>query len=40
MKFVFDQKHDLKFSKPVERMIPAASMDVQKYLKIEETNKT
>lgn len=40
MKFEFDQKHDLKFSKPVERMIPAASMDVQKYLKIAETNKT
>ena len=40
MKFEFDSKHDLKFCKPTERMIPQVSEDIQKYLKITETNKT
>ena len=32
-KFVFDEKHDLKFTKPVEKMIKAPSEgDVQKLL--------
>ena len=39
MKFEFDSKHDLKFCKPTEKMIPQQSEDIQKYLKITETNK-
>ena len=39
MKFEFDQKHDLKFSKPTERMGAHLNEDIQKYLKITETNK-
>ena len=32
-KFVFDEKHDLKFTKPVEKMIKAPSEgDIQKLL--------
>ncbi len=39
MKFEFDQKHDLKFSKPTERMGAHLNEDIQKYLKLTETNK-
>jgi len=39
MKFEFDQKHDLKFCKPTERMGIEHSDDIQKYLKLTETNK-
>tara|TARA_B100001996_G_scaffold258043_1_gene200657 strand:- start:1263 stop:1595 length:333 start_codon:yes stop_codon:yes gene_type:complete len=39
MKFEFDSKHDLKFSKPTERMGTQATEDIQKYLKLADTNK-
>ena len=40
MKFEFDEKHDLKFSKPIERMNRQVSEDIGKYMKLTETNKT
>ncbi len=39
MKFQFDQSHDLKFSKPVERMTGPLP-DVSKYLEKAEINQT
>jgi hypothetical protein len=39
MKFEFDSKHDLKFSKPTEKMGTQDTEDIQKYLKLTETNK-